>query len=129
MMVDQRQTPSKELCQESRATRMLRNVQRFMASPNASLTGLVTSGMSVAQLTSWVCLYGLFTLPHSNLLSMHELLQLLDEEMSQEEIQDLEDAQEVFRRFLAWDIQKDLEQDEVQSGTVKEKLAEVLGRS
>ena len=69
------------------------------------------------------------TLPHSNLLSMHELLQLLDEDMSQDEIQDLEDAQEVFRRFLAWDIQKELEQDEVQSGTVKEKLAKVLGRS
>jgi DNA mismatch repair protein MSH5 len=66
---------------------------------------------------------------HSNLLSTHEIGQLLDEEMTQEEIQDLKDAQDVFRRFLAWDIHKEMEQTEIQSGTVKEKLAAVLGRT
>ena len=60
---------------------------------------------------------------------MHEIGQLLDEEMTQEEIQDLENAQDVFRRFLAWDIHKELEQEEIQSGTVKQKLSAVLGRS
>jgi DNA mismatch repair protein MSH5 len=60
---------------------------------------------------------------------MHEIGQLLDEEMTQEEIQDLKDAQEVFRRFLAWDIHKEMEQAEIQSGTVKENLAAVLGRT
>jgi DNA mismatch repair protein MSH5 len=60
-------------------------------------------------------------------LSNHELGQLLDENMTEEDIRDLEDAEAVFRRFLAWDIEGD-RKPEMDSASVKEKLAIVLGR-
>ena len=46
--------------------------------------------------------------------------------MTEEEILDLENAEAVFRRLLAWDIQGDTRQEA--GSSVKEKLAEVLGR-
>jgi len=61
---------------------------------------------------------------HSHLLSTHELGQLLDEEMTEEETDDLKEAEIVCRRFLAWN----LEQTEKENASVKGKLAEVLGR-
>lgn len=36
---------------------------------------------------------------------MHELGQLLDEEMSAEERAELQEAEEICRDFLAWDLQ------------------------
>ncbi|KAL1682284.1 DNA mismatch repair protein MutS [Schizophyllum commune] len=56
------------------------------------------------------------------LISTHELGQLLDEEMSEKERDELEEAEAVCRRFLAWNLGDD-------DGTeVKVKLAKVLGR-
>ncbi|KAL1668791.1 DNA mismatch repair protein MutS [Schizophyllum commune] len=58
----------------------------------------------------------------SRLISTHELGQLLDEEMSEKERDELEEAEAVCRRFLTWSLGDD-------DGTeVKVKLAKVLGR-
>ncbi|KAL1699469.1 DNA mismatch repair protein MutS [Schizophyllum commune] len=58
----------------------------------------------------------------ARLISTHELGQLLDEEMSEKERDELEEAEAVCRRFLAWNLGDD-------DGTeVKGKLAKVLGR-
>ncbi|KAI4527251.1 hypothetical protein K525DRAFT_285435 [Schizophyllum commune Loenen D] len=58
----------------------------------------------------------------TRLISTHELGQLLDEEMSEKERDELEEAEAVCRRFLAWNLGDD-------DGTeVKGKLAKVLGR-
>ncbi|KIL63255.1 hypothetical protein M378DRAFT_187097 [Amanita muscaria Koide BX008] len=62
----------------------------------------------------------------SQLISVHDLGRLHDEEMSEEEKTDLGDAEAVCRRFLAWDLE---EKDGLGEGGVKAKLAEVLGRS
>ena len=61
----------------------------------------------------------------SHLLSIHELGVLLDEEMTAEERADLEDAEEVCRKFLAWKLEPSRDTTE---GSVKDKLAQVLGR-
>lgn len=47
--------------------------------------------------------------------------------MTEKERLDLEDAEVVCRRFLAWDLMVDGEED-ICEGQVKEKLAAVLGR-
>ncbi|KAF7798450.1 hypothetical protein EIP86_009671 [Pleurotus ostreatoroseus] len=60
-----------------------------------------------------------------HLLSMHELGTLLDEEMTAEERVDLEDAEEVCRRFLAWDLEASRGGAK---GDVKDALGQVLGR-
>lgn len=57
----------------------------------------------------------------SKLLSNHEIVQLLDEEMTEEEEQDLRDAEAVCKRFLQWDL------DDKDGKGVKERLKEVLG--
>jgi hypothetical protein len=62
---------------------------------------------------------------YSYLISMHELGQLLDEKMSDEERRDLEKAEAVCRKFLAWKLQDDREAQ----CDVKAKLAEVLGKN
>ncbi|KAJ8080498.1 hypothetical protein PM082_017331 [Marasmius tenuissimus] len=59
----------------------------------------------------------------SNMLSRHEITQLLDEGMTEKERLDLENAEHVCRQFLAWNIQDDDGED------VKGKLARVLGRN
>lgn len=56
---------------------------------------------------------------------MHELGTLLDEEMTPEECVDLEDAEEVCRRFLAWDLEAARGSAR---GEVKDALGQVLGR-
>jgi len=57
---------------------------------------------------------------------MHELGRLLDEEMTENERKDLQDAEIVCRRFLAWDLQAD--EEGIAEGEAKRKLAAVLGR-
>lgn len=57
---------------------------------------------------------------HSELLSHHELGQLLDEDLTDAEQKDLEDAESVCRAFLAWDLLQDVTE-------VKDRLARVLG--
>ncbi len=54
------------------------------------------------------------------MISNHELGRLLDEEITEEERKDLEDAEAVCRRFLAWDLENE-------HGNVKMRLAEILG--
>ena len=61
---------------------------------------------------------------HSHLLSRHEIGQLLDEEMDAQERAELAEAEEVVRKFLAWDLNGGAEAD----GGVKTKLAQILGR-
>jgi len=58
----------------------------------------------------------------SRLLSAHEVGQLLDEAMSDKDVLDLEDAETVCRKFLAWNLQD--EQD-----NVKMRLGRVLGKT
>ncbi|KIM89101.1 hypothetical protein PILCRDRAFT_211886 [Piloderma croceum F 1598] len=59
----------------------------------------------------------------THLLAVHELGQLLDEEITEAETNDLKEAEMVCRRFLAWN----LEGTET-NGCAKAKLAEVLMR-
>ncbi|CCM03560.1 uncharacterized protein FIBRA_05696 [Fibroporia radiculosa] len=62
----------------------------------------------------------------SNLLSSHELGRLLDEDMTEDEQKDLENAEDVCRQFLAWDLTMDRDHyDGI--GDVKRMLADVLG--
>jgi len=63
----------------------------------------------------------------SQLLATHELGQLLDGEMSGAERRDLEGAEEVCRRFLAWKLVRDGDSGESRPD-VRRALAEVLGR-
>jgi DNA mismatch repair protein MSH5 len=63
----------------------------------------------------------------SNLLSAHAVGELLDENMTPEEQQDLANAEAVCRRFLAWDLRTDREDGDGKS--VKGWLKEVLGRN
>lgn len=56
----------------------------------------------------------------SELLSRHELGQLLDEGMTDAERIELEEAETVCRAFLAWDLDKD-------ATNVKHHLTNVLG--
>ncbi|KAJ7600737.1 DNA mismatch repair protein MutS [Mycena floridula] len=58
----------------------------------------------------------------SHLISTHEIGQLLDEEMTEQERIDLAAAETVCRKFLAWNLEDG-------QGRVKERLAEVLGRT
>lgn len=59
---------------------------------------------------------------YSELLTRHEICQLLDEDMTDIERQELEEAEEVCRRFLACDLTAAGEQ-----GSVRDALAEILG--
>ncbi|OSD07423.1 hypothetical protein PYCCODRAFT_1463684 [Trametes coccinea BRFM310] len=62
----------------------------------------------------------------SQLLARHEICQLLDEDMSDSERHSLEEAEEVCRRFLAWDLSPlNQKRDE----PVREALARILGRN
>ena len=61
----------------------------------------------------------------SQLLVTHELGQLLDEGMNEEERLDLAEAEEICRRFLRWDLKAEAER---QDGRVKARLGHVLGR-
>lgn len=61
----------------------------------------------------------------SELLTKHELGKLLEENMTDEERLDLQDAEEVARRFLEWDLTSD---EALRQTSVKARLAGVLGR-
>ena len=61
-----------------------------------------------------------------HLLSLHEIGQLLDEELAEPEKQELIEAEQICRKFMAWNMDED---DECSTAGVKKKLAEVLGRS
>ncbi|KAJ3574002.1 hypothetical protein NP233_g2059 [Leucocoprinus birnbaumii] len=58
----------------------------------------------------------------SNLISQHEINKLLDEVMNEKEKEELKAAEEICRRFLAWQL------DERDGKSVKDKLAEILGK-
>lgn len=58
----------------------------------------------------------------SELISQHEITRLLDEEMNGREQEELKAAEEICRRFLAWQL------DERGGKNAKDKLAEILGR-
>jgi hypothetical protein len=58
---------------------------------------------------------------NSDLISRHEVMQLLDEEMKEDEVKDLLNAEDVCRRFLDWDL------DDREGVDVKRKLRWVLG--
>ncbi|KAH9889862.1 DNA mismatch repair protein MutS [Cubamyces lactineus] len=62
----------------------------------------------------------------SELLHKHEICQLLDEDMSDGERRELEEAEEVCRRFLAWDLSFE---GRDKGASVREVLTEVLGRA
>jgi len=99
----------------------------------AEMFGLPVRLVERAQYVKWVT-SGLLCDEHiltpstrtSQLLSRHELSQLLDEEMTEKEHQELEEAEVVCRRFLAWDLKAD--EESLADGEVKRKLAAVLGR-
>ncbi|EFI27156.1 DNA mismatch repair protein Msh5 [Coprinopsis cinerea okayama7 len=57
----------------------------------------------------------------SNLISQHEIVQLLDEEITEKEKEDLLDAEAVCKRFLEWDL------DDHEGVDVKARLRWVLG--
>ena len=58
-------------------------------------------------------------------MSSHKLNVLLDEKMTDADRSDLEDAEGVCRRFLAWNLKED---DDPSEGYIKMKLGQVLGR-
>ncbi|KAI0770485.1 DNA mismatch repair protein MutS [Fomes fomentarius] len=62
----------------------------------------------------------------SELLVRNEVCQLLDEDMTDEERNELEEAEEVCRRFLAWDLTPG--RDSTSQPSVREGLTEILGR-
>lgn len=57
----------------------------------------------------------------SNLISKHEIVQLMDEGMTEEEMADLAEAEAICKRFLEWDLEDRTGLD------VKAKLKWVLG--
>lgn len=58
----------------------------------------------------------------SEMIATGQLTRLLDEEMTDLEIEELEVSEEVCRRFMAWDMDEEF-------GDVKTKMAEVLKKS
>lgn len=58
----------------------------------------------------------------SGLISQHELNQLLDEEMGEKERSELKAAEDICRKFLAWQL------DGRDGKSTKDRLAEILGR-
>ncbi|KAI0688883.1 DNA mismatch repair protein MutS [Earliella scabrosa] len=62
----------------------------------------------------------------SELLARHEVSKLLDEDMTDRERQELEEAEEVCRRFLAWDFTSRSGRDN--EPAVRDALAHILGR-
>ncbi|KAI0802089.1 muts domain V-domain-containing protein [Irpex lacteus] len=90
----------------------------------------VASGLSLNSFAATCAL--LFGLPRqvvqrarhvTHLLSIHELGRLLDEDMSEKERSEFEVAEEVCRKFLAWDLNSAREE---LGGSIKDKLKEVV---
>ncbi|KLO15985.1 hypothetical protein SCHPADRAFT_238288 [Schizopora paradoxa] len=64
----------------------------------------------------------------SSLLANHDVTRLLDESMTTEQVKELEDAEAMCRRFMAWNLDDfDVDANAARGG-VKAKLAKVLGR-
>ncbi|KAJ8463856.1 hypothetical protein ONZ51_g9983 [Trametes cubensis] len=63
---------------------------------------------------------------YNELLHKHEICQLLDEDMSGTERRELEEAEEVCRKFLAWDLSSEGRDKGV---PIRDTLTEVLGRT
>jgi DNA mismatch repair protein MSH5 len=61
--------------------------------------------------------------PESALFVAHELEKLLDEDMTEEETRELEEAEAIGRRFLAWDLNDETAMDQ----PPKEFVARILG--
>ena len=59
----------------------------------------------------------------SALFAAHELEKLLDEDMTEEEARELEEAEAIGRKFLAWDLSDETAMDK----PPKEFVAEILG--
>ena len=59
----------------------------------------------------------------STLLAAHELEKLLDEDMTEEEARELEEAEAIGRKFLAWNLDDETAMDR----PPKEFVAEILG--
>ncbi|KAI6114298.1 DNA mismatch repair protein MutS [Pisolithus sp. B1] len=105
-----------------------------VSAPGESITYLyrVAPGLSYgSHATQCAAMYGL---PHrivararyiSELLVTYELGKLLEEQMSEEELLDLQNAEKVARRFLEWDLTS--EEAAHQTG-VKARLAQILGQ-
>jgi len=99
-------------------THTLLNVPRFLAFLPASCSARSTLGASPLDRHEGAAT----ECQVSYLISTHELGQLLDEEMTDKEREDLEDAEAVCRKFLQWNLEGD------GGGNVKARLADVLGR-
>jgi DNA mismatch repair protein MSH5 len=56
-------------------------------------------------------------------LAAHELEKLLDEDMTEEELRELEEAEAIGRNFLAWNLDDETAMDR----PPKEVVAEILG--
>jgi DNA mismatch repair protein MSH5 len=63
----------------------------------------------------------------SHLIQSHEVGRLLDEAMSEDDIRELQEAEEVCRRFLAIDLIAAERRKEVIASGVKDMLEGVLG--
>ena len=59
----------------------------------------------------------------SALFAAHELEKLLDEDVTEEEAKELEEAEEIGRKFLAWNLDDETATDQ----PPKEFVAEILG--
>lgn len=59
----------------------------------------------------------------SALFAAHELEKLLDEDMSEEEARELEEAEAIGRKFLAWNLDDETAMDR----PLKESATEILG--
>lgn len=57
----------------------------------------------------------------SQLLSTDQLTRLLDEEMTEQELEELQQAEDVCRKLMAWDM-------DTEDGDTKSRLGEVLRR-
>ena len=60
----------------------------------------------------------------SSLLAAHELEKLLDKDMTEEEARELEEAEEIGRKFLAWNLEGEMVMDR----PLRKSVAEILSK-
>jgi hypothetical protein len=68
-------------------------------------------------------------LPARNLLDAGNLQRLLDEQLSEEQISELEEQEAMVKRFLSWDLdatERQLEDGKITIEDIKKRIAEVL---
>lgn len=100
---------------------MRRNIRDTIAT-GAPCPIYKVSLISTSNALFYYYLTGTVLFGRSHLVTIHELGRLLDESMTEKERLDLEDAETVCRRFLAWDLNVT-----DQGINVKTKLAACLG--